>query len=554
MLLSAHRITKYFGAQLILNGASFMLNTSDRIGLVGENGVGKSTLLRIVTGEMQADAGEVQRAPRATVGYLPQALTSFGTHTVDSFIVELHGELNALSARMRELEAAMADVETRRGASLQTVIDEYGELTEQFERAGGYDIDHRIDEVMRGLGIAHLPRDRRIDTLSGGEKERVGLAALLLRAPDLLLLDEPTNHLDFEAMAWLEGYLRTHRGALLVVSHDRKFLNNTVTSILELDEHTRQLKSYVGNYDAYRAARDKERARWQQDYEEQQEEIKELRRKIRSQGGITTWRGGGKAGNDKFAKGYFKGTSENAISRAIHNAEERLARIEANPIQRPPDAIRIAPRFDPQALEGKTPIRVEGVRKAFGPRVIVDDVSFELGARDRIVITGANGSGKSTLLRIIAGAEQADAGEVTIARAANIGYLDQEQTALPPDQIAFDWWREGLLGDEDSLRAEFFRFFLLTDEDSRKQIGELSIGQRRKLQLLKLIVQRANVLLLDEPTNHISFDVLEKFEHALAEFDGPILAVSHDRWFIEHFGGQAWEMKDGRLYSSPFGA
>ena len=546
MLLSASHITKYYGAQLVLSDVSFMLNARDRIGLVGENGVGKSTLLRIVTGEVEADSGQVQRSSRATIGYLPQTLMSFGEHTVDSFIVALHGELATLSARMRELETAMAHAV---GETLAASLAEYGDLTEQFERVGGYDLDHRIDTVLRGLDLAHLPRARRIDTLSGGEKERVGLAALLLSAPDLLLLDEPTNHLDFEAMAWLEGYVREHTGALLAVSHDREFLNNTVTTILELEERTRQLKSYAGNYDSYRAAREKERARWQQDYEGQQDEIKELRRKIRKEGGIVTWHGGGKAGNDGFAKGFFKGTSQAAISRAIQNAEARLSRIEANPVPRPPDEIRIAPQFDPQALEGKTPIRVKNVRKTFGQRVVLDDVSFELGAHDRVVITGANGSGKSTLLRIIAGTGEveADAGEVTLARAAKIGYLDQEQTSLPSDQVAFDWWRAGLVGDEDTLRAEFFRFFLLTDEDARKRIGELSIGQRRKLQLLKLIAERANVLLLDEPTNHISFDVLEKFEHALGVFEGAILAVSHDRWFIEHFGGRAWEMRAGRL-------
>jgi macrolide transport system ATP-binding/permease protein len=543
MLLAVNHISKYFGGQHILDNISFMLNARDRVGLVGENGVGKSTLLRIITGELESEAGDVSLAPRTTLGYLPQALASFGTHTIDSFIAELQGELNALSMRMRELESAMAS----QGMHLQAVMDDYAEVSEHFERIGGYDLDHRIDTVMAGLGIAHLPRDRALDTLSGGEKERVGLAALLLHAPDLLLLDEPTNHLDFAAMAWLEGYVRSHTGALLVVSHDRKFLNNTVTSIVEIDAHTRQLKTYTGNFDAYQIAKAREDVQWQLDYEAQQEEIKELRKKIRSNGGIVTWHGGGKAGGDKFAKGFFKGRSQAAISRHIQNAEERLARIEADPIPRPPDEIRIAPQFDPTALEGKSPIRVQNLHKHYGARVVVNDVSFEVGVRDRIVIVGENGSGKSTLLRMIAGELPSDAGTVTIARAANIGYLDQEQASLPADQIAFEWWRAGLTGEEDALRAEFFRFFLLTNDDSRKRIGALSIGQRRKLQLLKLIAQKANVLLLDEPTNHISFDVLEKFEKALAAFDGPVLAVSHDRWFIERFGGKVWEMTDGRL-------
>lgn len=539
MLLSLNHISKYFGAQEVLSDVSFTLNAKDRVGLVGANGAGKSTLLRIIAGEVAPDAGTVTRSARASMGYLPQALQGFGAHTIHSFITTLHDELSIAQARMRELEAQLAAASAI--AQTSELMREYGEATEQFERLGGYELDHRIEAVMRGLEIDHLPTDRLLDTLSGGEKERVGLAALLLRQPDALLLDEPTNHLDFSAMAWLEAYLRGHSGALLVVSHDRQFLNNTVSAIFELDDRTHQTKIFTGNYDAYRIAKEKDDARWREEYANEQEEIKELRRKVKNDGGIVTWRGGGKAGNDKFAKGFFKGTSEVAISRAIHNAEERLARILANPIPRPPDQIRIAPSFNPRELEGKTPVRVMGLRKAFGPRMVLDNVNFELGASDRVVITGANGSGKSTLLRIIAGADQPDAGEVVISRAARIGYLDQEQNALPPDAIAFEWWREGLVGDEDALRGEFFRFFLLSDADSRKRIGELSIGQRRKLQLLKLIAQKANVLLLDEPTNHISFDVLEKFEQALADFPGPILAVSHDRWFIERFGGRVWE-------------
>jgi macrolide transport system ATP-binding/permease protein len=374
----------------------------------------------------------------------------------------------------------------------------------------------------------------------------------------LLLLDEPTNHLDFAALAWLEAYLKNHKGGLLAVSHDRQFLNNTVSAILEIDEYTRGLKSYTGNYEDYLVARERSRVQWAIDYEAQQEEIKELRKQMRADSHYGDfWKGGGKAAGDKFAKGFFKGRAAVATSRRVHNAEERLARIEENPIPKPPDEIRISPEFNPAELEGKTPLRVAGLRKAFGSRVLFDEVTFDLKPTDRVVITGPNGCGKSTLLRIIAGELRADAGEVTIARAARVGYLDQEQTALTNSnfqtqnqtqtQTAFDWWREGLTGDEESLRAEFFRFFLLTYEDAQKPIAALSIGQRRKLQLLKLIAEKANLLLLDEPTNHISFDVMEKFETALREFNGPILAVSHDRWFIERFGGQVWEFNSGQL-------
>ena len=234
------------------------------------------------------------------------------------------------------------------------------------------------------------------------------------------------------------------------------------------------------------------------------------------------------------------------MTRRVRNAQERLERIEDNPIPKPPDVIRISPEFNPTGLAGAVPLRVVNLHKRFGEREILGGVSLELKLGDRIVLTGPNGCGKSTLLRVMAGELAADSGEVVTAPAVRLGYLDQEQTAMAPTQTAFDWWRDGLTGDPDMLQSEFFRFFLLTYADASKTISALSIGQRRKLQLLKLIATRANILLLDEPTNHISFDVMEKFETALAEFGGPILAVSHDRWFIQRFATQVWDMSSLR--------
>jgi len=541
MLLTVNGITKYFGAELILRDISFVLNPNEHIGLVGANGIGKSTLLKIIVGELQPDHGSVTFAPGIDVGYLPQAITGYADRTIDSLLLEMQGQVAQLAERMRELEAHMT---TATGDDLTALLTQYGEASERFEQLGGYGMDHRIDEVLAGLGIAHLPRERVIGTLSGGEKERVGLAALLLRGPDLLLLDEPTNHLDFKTLDWLEGYLRQHKGALLAVSHDRQFLNNTVSAILEIDEYTRTLKTFTGNYDSYLIARAGERAQWIADYEAQQEEIKTLRKQSRaSEHYHDFWRGGGKAAGDKFAKGFFKGNTEVATSRRVRNAQERLERIEENTIPKPPDEIRISPEFNPATLAGKLPLRVNDLCKRFGEREVLGGVSLELRLGDRVVLSGPNGSGKSTLLRVIAGELAADSGEVIVQPAVRLGYLDQEQTSMDLAQPAYEWWREGLTGDPDILRADFFRFFLLTYDDAVKPIGALSIGQRRKLQLLKLIATRANLLLLDEPTNHISFDVMEKFEQALAEFPGPVLAVSHDRWFIQRFATQVWDIE-----------
>jgi macrolide transport system ATP-binding/permease protein len=259
--LSVNQISKSYGDALILNQVSFILNTSERLGLVGANGVGKSTLLKIITGELEADGGTIQLATGAELGYLAQAIHHTPQQTLDDLIAESLRHVYALEAEMRDLEAQMAT-----GDDLDAVMMRYGEVSEQFERAGGYDLDYRVEIVLAGLGVDHLRRDRLFATLSGGEKARVGLALLLLRAPDVLLLDEPTNHLDAARLEWLEGYLQTYRGAVLIVSHDRQFLNRTVTAIVEIEEHSRGAKRYTGNYDAYVAAKRLERRKWAEGY------------------------------------------------------------------------------------------------------------------------------------------------------------------------------------------------------------------------------------------------------------------------------------------------
>jgi macrolide transport system ATP-binding/permease protein len=542
-ILTITNISKTYGLHQVLNQVSFAVNAGQRIGLVGANGVGKSTLLKIVIGEIEADRGAVALASGMKIGYLPQVIASFEGQTLADMIADSMRHLRQLEARMRQLEQQMGAVS---GEALEAVMLEYGDVTEQFERYGGYEIDHRVDTVLAGLHVAHIPREQQFATLSGGEKSRVGLAMLLLQPTDVLLLDEPTNHLDFASMNWLEAYLQQFRGAILIVSHDRQFLNRTANVIVELDEHSRTARRYSGNYDAYHAAKLVERRKWETDYEQQQEEIKALRLEMKE----TARRNSNyraHTDSDKYIRNAKIASHDRTVSRRVQAAEERLRRIEANPIPQPPEPLNFDPDFDAQALKGRQPVTISGVTKAFGARCVLDKVTFTLGAESRVVVVGPNGAGKSTLLKILIGLEASDSGEVYRNPGVRIGYLDQEGVLLDPEKTVLEALRDGIDLTEQQAITFMLRSGLFRYADMRLLVGQLSSGQQRKLQIARLIAGRANLLVLDEPTNYVSFDVLEGLEEALRHFPGPVIAASHDRRFIEHFSGQIWELQDGKL-------
>jgi macrolide transport system ATP-binding/permease protein len=539
MILTVRNLTKSYGAITVLNDISFVVNQQERVGIVGANGVGKSTLLRLLTGEEESDGGAISYAPEVEIGYLPQTTPDFHGRSIEDLILESVGNLRQLEQRMRTLEATMA---TAGEEQLPALLEEYSLVSTRFQDRGGYELDYKIDSIMEGLRIAYLPREQEVATLSGGEKARVGLATLLLRSPDILLLDEPTNHLDFASIEWLESYLAGYSGAAVLVSHDRQFLNKAVNRIFEIDDYEHHLKQYTGNYDAYVQARAAERAKWEEDYERQQEEIKELRKRIRESARQVGHSYRPPRDNDKFARFFFAQRVDSAISRNVRAAEEQLKRIEANPIPKPPELLQVNSHINSAGIASQVVIQLAHVSKSYGERTLFRNLDLLVTPQARIMLIGPNGTGKTTLLRIIMGLEKPDDGTVQVASGARIGYLPQEPDTLDLNKTVIETYRYGQVGYEGEFIGRLLGYGLFRLEDMHKKVGQLSIGQRRKLEIARLMAAGPNVLLLDEPTNYISLDVLEAFEAAVLAFPGPLIAISHDRWFTQRFGGEVREL------------
>jgi macrolide transport system ATP-binding/permease protein len=552
-MLTCRGIHKSYGHQIVLNDVSFVLNDGEHIGLVGPNGVGKSTLLRILTGAETPDSGQFTFAPGARVGYLAQNIPA-PEHTVADMMAAASREVRALETQMRELETQM---QTAQGDVLDSLLTVYGDVLERFEHAGGYDIEQRMTGVMSGLGVDHLESARPFASLSGGEKARMTLGLLLVRAPDLLLLDEPTNHLDFARLDWLESYLRAYRGAALLVSHDRQFLNRTVSAVIEIDEHSRRSRRYSGDYDAYDQAKRRERRQWQQDFARQQEEIRSLQREANE----TARRNDhyrAHSDHDQFVLGTKRETQAATVSKRVRAAEEKLARILADPIPRPPRDMAFDYTFRPDVFESRVPLFVSGLSKAYGERRLLDSLDFSVSADSRIVLVGPNGAGKSTLIRLLVGLETPDSGSVRTHPAAKIGYLPQEDSRFDPRLSAFEAYVIGLDGAEHQHKARLLEMGLFRYDELDKRVGELSAGQVRKLQIARLIAEQANLLILDEPTNHASLDVVEGLEAALSSFRGPVIAATHDRRFMRRLAygshpAEIWALVDGRILRYPGG-
>jgi len=508
------RVAKSFGTDEVLRDVSLTLKSGERIGLVGVNGSGKTTLLRILCGELQADEGQVSFARGIRVGYLTQIYQPASGASVLQEAQEALRGLSAMEQKLRALERQMGEQLSEE--ELQPVLSEYARLMELFEREGGYEASSQVLGVLGGLGFGQERHQQEAATLSGGELTRLNLARLLLQKPDLLLLDEPTNHLDMTTMAWLESYLMEYPGSVMLVSHDRYFLNAVCTGMAELLFGT--LETYHGNYTSYLKQRAERHAARDKAWQLQQKEIMRQRAIIAR----------------------FRSFNREKSIRAAESREKALARMEL--VERPEEEKQIMFRFETKRLLGDIALEAEGLRKAFGERVLFDGLDLKLRGGDRVALIGPNGIGKTTLLRCLMGREPLDAGELRYGPKAQVGYFDQRQQDLDLNKdVLNEVWDAFPALNQSQVRGAL-GLFLFSADDVFVPLRLLSGGERSRVSLTKLMLRRDNFLLLDEPTNHLDADSREALEQALDGYEGTILAVSHDRYFINRFANRVLVM------------
>ena len=547
-MLTVYQVSKSFGIEPIIEGVSFSLNPGERLGLVGPNGCGKTTLLRILAGLDRPDSGGYHLDPLGLrVGYLPQGFAPDPSETLGSFLSLSEDELPALSARLEQLAYELALAPQR-----MDLQKEYDAILARIELAA--ENAGRGPNVLAALGLGHLPLDTLVATLSGGQKTRLALAGILLAEPRLLLLDEPTNHLDLDMLEWLEDWLLAYPGAALIVSHDRAFLDRTASGILELDPRTHRVKAYPGNYTAYLEHKLAEQDRQWQAYTDQQEEIARLRSSAVHMRGVAKFRPGGKGDSgDKFAKGFFGNRSAGTIRRA-KQLEQRLERILTEErVGKPKPSWQMKLDFGDSPVDkpasGRDVLTLENLSVGYaGEQALLSDLNQYLRFGERVALVGPNGAGKTTLLRTIAGILQPLKGSVRLGANVRTGYMRQEQEDLNPDLDALTTIRSLAPFSETEVRT-FLHRFLFSGDEVFLPAGKLSYGERARLSLACLVAGGCNLLLLDEPINHLDIPSRARFEQALATFDGTVLAVVHDRYFIEGFASQVWQVEGQQLHN-----
>lgn len=517
MLLQASGIVKRYGAAPVLAGVNLQIGERDRIGLVGANGAGKSTLLRILAGELAPDEGTLAVRKDIRIGYLAQHGGFDGLHTIRDAMRSAFGPLLEVARDLKELERRLADpAEQAQPERYEALLARYAEQNERFRAAGGYGMDNRIRSVLHGMGFGHLPPDTPVAALSGGQRRRLALARLLAVQPDLLLLDEPTNHLDLDTLAWLEQYLRGFGGALVVVSHDRYFLDATVDTIVEIERHVST--KYTGNYTRYMEQKAAAFERQMRRYEQQRREIARMEDFIR------------------------RNIARASTARRAQSRRKALERIER--LERPAEARKAHFSFAAARRSGRDVLTVTGAAAAPAPglKPLFRNVSFELKRGERVAVLGPNGVGKTTLLRALIGELPLLEGTVQWGAGVELGYYDQEQSDLTPaNTVLEEVWSAFPRLAEGDVRSVLGQF-LFSGEDVKKTIGSLSGGEKARVALAKLMLRNANVLVLDEPTNHLDLLSREVLEAALEEYDGTLLFVSHDRYFLNRFADRIVEL------------
>ncbi|MFF8729326.1 TlrC/CarA/OleB/SrmB family ABC-F type ribosomal protection protein [Streptomyces sp. NPDC015171] len=541
--LTLQNITRRYDDHVVLDDVSFSVKPGERAGVIGDNGAGKSTLLRLIAGQDRPDNGELTVLAPGGLGHLAQSSALPGESSVQDAVDMALAELRELEARMRHAEAGLAGLT---GTELATALDAYARLVARYEARAGYEADARVDIALHGLGLPGLARDRPLGTLSGGERSRLALAATLASQPELLLLDEPTNDLDDQAVAWLEAHLRAHRGTVLAVTHDRVFLERVTTTILEVAEG--KVTRYGDGYGGYLAGKAAERRRRLREYADWRTELARNRKlaatNVARLDGIPR-----KLPLAVFGHGGFRtrGRGHGAMVR-IRNAKERVERLTARPVAPPPEPLVFAARMSTADGEtSRSAADLTGIRVK--DRLHVP--SLRIGGADRLLVTGPNGAGKTTLMRVLAGELRPDEG--TVRTRGRVGHLKQEETPWPGGLTvaqAFAHGRGDGGGGGGDLQEHIDRLLalgLFSPADLRRKVGELSYGQRRRIDLARLVSEPVDLLLLDEPTNHLSPALVEEVEQALAGYPGAVVVVTHDRRMRDRFTGRHMELDAGHV-------
>ena len=517
MILSCSNICKSFGENDILKQVSFHIEDHEKAAIVGINGAGKSTLLKVLIGKLAADDGVVTWAKGASIGYLAQHQDLEGVETIYDALLEVKKPVIQMEARIRSLELEMKSAS---GDELEAKLSEYSRLNHEFEMADGYSYQSEITGVLKGLGFTEDEFSKPITALSGGQKTRVSLGKLLLTKPDILLLDEPTNHLDMESIAWLETYLRNYSGAVIIVAHDRYFLDRVVTKIIELDMG--HCTVFSGNYSAYSDKKAMLRDAAIRAYLNQQQEIRHQEAVIAK------------------LKSFNR---EKSIKRA-ESREKMLDKIDRleKPVQTN-DSMDI--RLEPDVVSGNDVLTVTDLSKSFDTQTLFTNVDFEIKRGERVAVIGNNGTGKTTLLKIINGIIPADSGQIRLGSKVHIGYYDQEHQVLHMDKTLFQEIQDTYPNMNNTQIRNTLAAFLFTGDDVFKLIRDLSGGERGRVSLAKLMLSDANFLLLDEPTNHLDITSKEILESALNRYTGTVLYVSHDRYFINRTATRILDLTNG---------
>ena len=523
MILACHNIEKAFGEREIVRDGSFHIEDREKAALVGVNGAGKSTILKMIIGEEPLDGGEVILAKGKTLGYLAQRQDLKSGNTIYEEVKSAKADIFAMEAQIRSIEHELKHLE---GEELQSRLETYNRLQSEFDARNGYACESEITGVLKGLGFTEDDFNKQTDTLSGGQKTRVSLGKLLLTSPDILLLDEPTNHLDLNSIAWLETYLINYSGAVFIVSHDRYFLNRVVTKVVEIDNA--QVRMYLGNYKDYAMKKQQIRDAQLKEYMNQQREIKHQQAVI-----------------DKL-KSFNR---EKSIKRA-ESREKMLDRI--TPLDKPVDSTKeMHFTLEPSQISGNDVLTVEHLSKQFDSQVLFSDISFEIKRGEHVAVIGDNGTGKTTLLKIINQVITADQGEFTLGSKVTIGYYDQEHHVLHDDKTIFDEISDDYPDLTNTQIRNTLAAFQFTGDEVFKEIHTLSGGEKGRVSLAKLMLSHANFLILDEPTNHLDIQSKEILESAMNAYTGTILYVSHDRYFINKTATRILEISDHGLTSYP---